>query len=256
MNKKGMIFMPMIAIVLLGVLAYGLLQIQESKIGETAYLGEKQGNLIKIYDSGERALFYTEQAAKLANLNALKKLGANGGFYEVKEECKYKDYVLWSSDCLPYYEKEFFKHFNDGLNDYFMVYPAEKIIYYKGLFFNERAVSVSVLKDQNINNYEIEIEKGISDYNVMGKAKKKLELFGYETKYSIEPSFKLNVKYDLGVYEKLRSLVANNKFIDCLKKENINDCKSYFSGIGEVEFKKDTELGNYLKYFRRGNGRV
>lgn len=234
MNKKAMIFMPMITIVILGVLAYGLLQIQESKIGKTKYIGEKQGNLIKIYDSGEKALFYTEQAAKLANLNALKRLGENGGVYESKEECREGEYIIWSSNCLANYKEEFLKYFNDELNKYLINYPVEI----------RDGASVSVLKDQNVNNYALEIEKGVSDYNLTGKAKKKLVLFQHETKYYIEPSFKLNIDYDIGVYERLVNLITNKNFIDCLKKEEINECKNYFSDIGEVEFQRE---GNIIK---------
>ncbi|MFH0936358.1 MAG: lytic transglycosylase domain-containing protein [Candidatus Woesearchaeota archaeon] len=126
LNKKGII-VPLMAIFALilfvsaAVMLYGTENITEERT-----IGKIQIELIKLYQEGERILFYIDESAKNAEYNSLIDLGKNGGYY--KTDCeKVNEYYLWNNNCKPHYKESFENYFKDNLNLYLIKYPNKEL---------------------------------------------------------------------------------------------------------------------------------
>ena len=147
-SKKGAVLFSIILVVFMVVIllyAWGLLASKYKKFDKN--IGERQYQLINIYQKGEKALFYIDQSAKYSLQQAVYELGKNGGISEIEteeneapfnDECgKFYGYTIWYDvdknqqgsnvkiDCTDNEETKLgLKHiFNENLNQYIINYP-------------------------------------------------------------------------------------------------------------------------------------
>ncbi len=117
LNKKGII-VPLMAIFALILFVSAAVKVYGTEnITEERTIGKIQIELIKLYQEGERILFYIDESAKNSEYNSLIDLGKNGGYY--KTDCeKVNEYYLWNNNCKPNYRESFENYFKDNLNLY------------------------------------------------------------------------------------------------------------------------------------------
>ncbi|MCX6711970.1 MAG: transglycosylase SLT domain-containing protein, partial [Candidatus Woesearchaeota archaeon] len=171
LNKKGIIvpLMAIFALVLFvsaAVMFYGSESITEEKV-----IGKIQLELIKLYQEGERILFYIDESAKNSEYNSLLDLGKNGGYY--KTDCeKVNGYYILSDNCKPNYKESFVNYFKDNLNFYLSKYPDKllKIDYNikldNGYIIGEPKDRYSLLYDKTlVNEFKVKDEGITSKYD-------------------------------------------------------------------------------------------
>ncbi len=113
MNKKASSFWILIfTIVFVFILFFTVFKLFDKygKISKHKAIGERQEELLRLYQRGEKFLLYNDQAARLSGQQALYDFAKQGGMKTPK--CgTYKGYAIWdfTKDCfakeedLPYY---------------------------------------------------------------------------------------------------------------------------------------------------------
>jgi len=104
-NKKGaLLFAPLLLILMVVGLLYAYSEISARYKEFNKEIGEKQFELINIYQEGEKALFYIDQSAKYSSYQGIYDLAKNGG---CSSGNIYGTYRLWTVDspkpgiCFP-----------------------------------------------------------------------------------------------------------------------------------------------------------
>ncbi len=146
MNKKGQVFMVMLAVftLILMIIAYSMLTNRytfRSKDGTVKELGDLQYEMINRYAEGEAYLFYMDQSVKYSLDLSIYHLAEKGGFFnyldyyeygepitEISSCGDYKGYQIWASqekECYPNYEDNFREYFSMFFSKYMAQYDSE-----------------------------------------------------------------------------------------------------------------------------------
>ncbi len=108
-------------------LAINVTTIKESKFEKL--IGESQISLLKIYEKGEKIIYYIDQSAMLAFVESLLSLSFQGGL--ASPDCgAYGGYNMWNSkerESYPGAKAALATEFNARLNEYLKIFPKEPI---------------------------------------------------------------------------------------------------------------------------------
>jgi len=145
-TKKGDGFVYSLLIVIFTfiilITAAFLFQTKFSEVSKTKHLGEKQFELFDIYQVGENALFFIDEASRMSLYQTIYDLSRTGGYFQLTGEdvdvitassaCgSYAGYALWNNetaDCFPYdLTDQFNDAVNENLNKYFNYYLIAEI---------------------------------------------------------------------------------------------------------------------------------
>ncbi len=221
-NKKAaLIFAPILLVLMVGGLLWAWSVVKSKREAFNEDIGEKQFKLINIYQAAEKALFYTDQAAKYSAYLSIHDLAETGGCI-TKTENQYSGYTLWDlhekkPECYPtreYSRNTFFDILQKNLDNYLSGYTDAKFTEYD---------NIELLQE----NYDF-----IYDTNILvGNAKEKLEIpipgkdkdSEPSGTYYINSSFKVTVGYyDFSDYEEL--IGKAEQFLEECKGENPDRC--------------------------------
>jgi hypothetical protein len=265
-NKKGIIvpLMAIFALVLFvsaAVMFYGSKNITEEKV-----IGKIQLELIKLYQEGERILFYIDESAKNTEYNSLVDLGKNAGYY--KTDCeKINGYYLWDNNCKPNYKENFNNYFKDNLNFYLSKYPDKELnIDYNikldnGYIIGEPKDRYSLLykkvqiKEEITNKYDDLIKKISIKYNVDENLIKKI--IQRESKFdpnaiNIESGAAGLMQLIPGTARDMGLIVNNQKDERFDPEKNIDAGTKYLKK--QLDFFKDERIA--IASYNAGPGRV
>lgn len=271
LNKKGIIvplmaFFALILFVSAAVILYGSEQITEERV-----IGKIQLELIKLYQDGERILFYIDESAKNSEYNALVDLGKNPYY---KTDCeKINDYYILSDNCKPNYKDNFISYFKDNLNFYLSKYPDRdlKIDYDIKL---ENGYVIGEPKDRYILSYDksqdaitVKDEKIISKYDdLIKKASVKYNVDENLIKKIIqrESGFNPNVVSNKGAVGLMQLMPGTARDMGLVVNDNIDERydpeKNIDSGVkylkNQIDFYRDERLAlaSYYAGLERVNG--
>ena len=208
-------------------------------------VGYAQMSILETYQQAEKALLYIDLSAKYSAYKTIHDLARNGGSFNDLECGKNNGFTLWNSQDKECFQEnkaiysEFTTYFNLNLNKY-----LEK---YKESDENEE------LKIP-IDNYNFLFK----DKQMIGIATQNLVINKPNINYSIKPSFKVNLDYDL--FQDYEYLVEKAKEIieKCSKnkepEESISDCVDSlikeFNPKVETEEQKDFNVDKETKNFK------
>ena len=82
-SKKSQFFMILVVIIAIGVLTAALLIINLQRPYDKT-IGWRQAIIVKTYQEGEKALFYTDQSAKYSAYQTIYELGQKGGYEQLQ----------------------------------------------------------------------------------------------------------------------------------------------------------------------------
>jgi len=193
-NNKGFFTIPLVVFMLIFIGFTSYLFIISDKTSNYVHIGGTASNIFSVYQEAEKALFFIDKSAEYSVYKTLRNVNL-----DFKTNCGKKDnyilLVLGEQTCF-FDENLFNNNFNSVFNNYLSDYTAsyDKI---------------------DINNLIYTLE--FSDYGVIGRSKELLVLNRSNITYSVEPSFK--VKLDFNIKEVF--LDTHNKI-----KEIYLSCKS------------------------------
>ena len=208
LNKKAQFFNIILVIIAAGILTTALF-ILGPLTWKGDKLGEKQSNLINKYQEAEKTLFYIDQSAILAAQQAVYDLANNGGFYGKTNCNQYLGYNLWDNgSCYPDYNLNFKIYLTTYLNPYF-----EKIT---------EELKPKIVVHQN--NHEISLIQK-DKLNIIGTAIKPILITEPETDYTVNPSFNIELDYNINDYQVINQDVLT-LLEKCSDKEDaeLNNC--------------------------------
>lgn len=201
-QKKAMVLILFSAILVMFVIMPMLFYKMYTKQAQfKRTLGETQMDLLEIYQTAQKDLFFIDQAAKLSAYQATHDLADNGGFSPLGSKCgNYLGYNLWSSQtesCYPNYKTNFKAYINGHLNQYFSTHPTEiKQNNYEFLLTKDSLIATA------LDNIHYQITKG---------------------DYTVKPSFKINISYNIDEYQLI--ITAAKKLLDqCKTKPDLKIC--------------------------------
>ena len=149
----------------------------------------------------QKDLFFIDQSAQYSAYQSIHDLAENGGFSLLGSQCgDYLGYALWNTptlQCFPDYETNFKAFLNANLNQYFTDYSA-------------------VLPQ---NNYEFLLTPD----SIIATAQAPLEYTITGGIYTIKPSFKFNMSYNINEYKKIIG-DAKDLLEICSNEEALKDC--------------------------------
>lgn len=233
-SKKAIIFNIMVVMMTLLVLVTATIRLgNKTDQPKSEVLGNRQIQLFSLYQRGEEVLFYVDQAAKYAALDAVTEVGQAGGFTGSATCGTYGGYPLFSKEsqdssiqeCFPDYKAAIESSFKQKLRNYLSRY-------------NKRFVNFPPLA--NLYNILI-IEKG-RQTEVIGFANKDIQLLMHCpnvlcARYNVTPSFRQLVDYDLSTFKEIKTKVV--EVVDtCSKNPNYNACMQTKARI----YTRDTDL--------------
>lgn len=186
-QKKGMILIFTLGLLFcFMIMPLLFVRLESKKVQFERKIGDLQTGVIDMYQKGDKLLFYIDESGRYASNQAIFDLGLNGGHSEPCEE--YQGYALWvngNAECYPEPKKALPVFVDRYFNEYLTAYPT--II--------------------PINNYDFFIKQE-DKLNVIGIATINLNLESdnesYSSKYSIKPSFKAVIDYNLNDYNVLK----------------------------------------------------
>lgn len=203
MNKKGDILVyPVLAGIFIGLTIFYIASITKQPALKTPYIGKLQLDAIKNDIELRKALLYLDTAAKLSAEHALYDIGRNGGFIS-DSGCGRHDvvYNLWNNDakeCFPVAEKDIKEAFDDKMQSY----------------INNQLGKYTHLTVP-MNNYDYYLRQiADNDLEVIGFALVNIDFVKYNISYSIKPSFKVGIDYNVSVYKELKEK-ANDLIRKC-----------------------------------------
>jgi len=117
-SKKALIFNSIVLLVTFVALIWGYIIIQSKDKLTQEPIGQKQFDLFHVYQRGERALLFTDTAAKMATPQTIYDFGKNGGFGDKSDCGLYINSNLWQDKdkaCYPDVATEYTKMFEKDL---------------------------------------------------------------------------------------------------------------------------------------------
>jgi hypothetical protein len=125
MNKRAKILLIGIVILFVSYVMFRLYVTTQSKINKfESIIGQKQLQLIKTYQKGEKALYFIDEAAQLA-FNAALYESFNEGFGGCGKLGEYSLYNTEEKDCYPNMKDNLKKNFDKYFKEYFDLFPEE-----------------------------------------------------------------------------------------------------------------------------------
>ncbi len=130
-SKKGgtfqLLIVTLVIIFALFYMVFGLLG-KYNEISKSKAIGERQAELLEVYQRGEKALLYADQSAKMVSEQAIYDFAKNGMLSDKK--CgTYKGYAVldFNNGCEPDINNLQF-YLNENLNAYLLNYPDKEIV--------------------------------------------------------------------------------------------------------------------------------
>jgi hypothetical protein len=213
-NKKAMILILLLSIFTVFILMPSVyVKLDSSRAVFEAKAGTEQFSILNTIDENEAKLFYIDQSAKYSFFQVLKKLEDQGGFSDMFPCGQLKGYAFWQNDentCFP---------------------TTEDVSYNVQSLLTKHLNPY--LKKNNIpeNNYDFYIKPEKDKTRLIGTALKNLksnlmlnnEIIG---KYSIKPSFDMEINYNILIYEKLSLILSDilDKITECESKNILSTC--------------------------------
>ncbi|MFC1704945.1 hypothetical protein ACFLZ6_01300 [Nanoarchaeota archaeon] len=207
-HKKGMVLILVLG-VLFGIMIMPLLYIrlEEKRFQFDREIGDIQYSAIELYQEADKVLFYVDESARYAVHQAVYDLALNGGFAEVNQALI--GYAIWAPGNYPEPKKALPVFVDKYLNEYLAAYP----------------------ETLPINNYDYFVDQkdklevnGIAAINL--DFNKEDEKETYSTDYSIKPSFKVIMDYNIYDYELLNqaSYEMVNYVANCEGEKTFDEC--------------------------------
>ncbi len=231
-GKKGG---DQVAIITAMVLFMGLLTISYFLVDKNAKyetvskgmtIGERQFGLFLAYADGEKALFYADEASRLAVKNAFYTLAKKGGYATAPQCGEYDGVALWKKageECYP--------DSNDANKNYYEELDTELEKYYAS--YQEAKIPVE---------YSYTIKEG----KIIGLAKEEIIIKSSPSKdaftYKIKPSFKQKFSYDFKQYDSLQAK-AKEMAEKCAGAADLGMCIETFNGQDANGIKIDVGCG-------------
>jgi len=231
LNKKAnqvMAWALLLAMLILVLTAY--VHVYGKTQSFTKKTGETQGEMIKNYDHGEKALIFVDQAAKYSIYDSIFLLAEKGAYLN-EPSCKnYKDssgeYILWEApingkqeECYPSestIRKNLNKKFNEQFNQYAKVYTPVFI---------------------PPNNYDIAFAKKEDKIEITGIATRKIKIPEDPKEYKDRILSELSKEEQECLYKEGHvSMLIGSTFARCAECPKKATCKKY---INEVYCKID-----------------
>lgn len=218
-QKKGMVMIFFTAILIVIIIMPMLFFAMHKKQGQfQKTLGDIPVELTRIYDAAEMDLFYIDQSAKYSAAESAFALASNGGFDYPSTCGKFLEYQLWNNkekECYPNYELNFKILFAKNLNDYLILnkLPDPK---YEFSLIDKNIIGIAG------TNYEYDINGG---------------------KYSIKPSFSVNINYNINDYKEIinqaKELIkkCSGQVVDSCAKQNLPQYWQFGSCEGDETVK-------------------
>ena len=131
-SKKGTSFyILVVTLVLIFAMFFMIFKLLDKydQVSKNKTIGTRQAELFHIYQKGERALLYVDQAARISSEQAVYDFAKQGGLGLNEMNCdRYKGYAVWdfSKNCVPDKQNMQF-YINDNLNAYFEKYPDKDV---------------------------------------------------------------------------------------------------------------------------------
>lgn len=197
------------------VLVYAMGKLGSTRDSLGGDIGKKQAEIFKTYQSGENVLFYIDQAAKISSERAIYDLGQKGGFSERSNCGVLSGYYFWqrgSEECYPENVKGNFYKFldinlNQHIDNYNILAEAKVPLSNYGFMLNNKKLIGNAFENININIYDTKNEPTLSDVG----------------RYSIKPSFTVDVSSDLSEYKSTIQL-AKEIFSSCKDTNDVFVC--------------------------------
>jgi len=225
-NKKAAIFLTFVSFSL--IIAYLFFITTFNSHAESQPKDfTKQLEILETYQQGEKILLYIDLSAKYSAYKTIHNLAKNGGSFDDLGCGKSSDLILWNSqdkECFPTKKslyRTFSKDFNLNLDEYLKKYEEPKLLLDKIMIQNQK-------QEISLDNYDLLFK----DKQMIGIATQNLAINKENINYSIKPSFKINLDYDLfGDYDYLVEKA----------KEIIDVCSEKLENLNEEENSEDTK---------------
>jgi soluble lytic murein transglycosylase-like protein len=141
--KKAFLFSISLVLVTVIVLVSALIVLNKVREPLKEKIGERQFQLISLYQKGESIKFFIEQAAKIAARETAIILAKSGGFATDGKCSDYISYNLWNQGCFPDYETEFRNLFNVQFGKHLLAYGELPVDYFSSVTSEEPLTVVS-----------------------------------------------------------------------------------------------------------------
>lgn len=220
-QKKGMILIFTLGLMFCFVIMPLLfVRIESKRTQFKAKIGEMQFNTLGMYQEVDGILFYIDESGRYASHQAIFDLGLKGGNIEVCET--YQGYSLWVNDnteCYPEAKKALPVFVEKYFNEYLAAHP-----------------------NLPANDYDFFVKQE-NKLNVIGVAAINLDFDHryqfYKSKYSIKPSFKAVIDYNINDYEILKQaskdMVAHVRA--CEKDKGFGPCVTEAKSIANTQIR-------------------
>jgi hypothetical protein len=163
-NKKATIFMTFVSISILVALLFFYSNYSPDKMPVQKGLGEEQLEILKTYQQAEKAMLYIDLAAKHSADKTIEELNK-----EITQDSTKKDiYDLFSNK------------FNEYMNEYIEKYNDKEL---------EKQGEIIIPKD----NYDLLFKENM----LIGIATQNIKINKENINYSVKPSFKIKLDYDI-----------------------------------------------------------
>jgi len=214
-QKKGMILIFTLGLLFCFVIMPLLfVRLESKRVQFERKIGDMQFNAIDTYQEADGVLFYIDESARYAAHQAIFDLGLKGGHTEPCEE--YQGYALWVNgyeECYPEPKKALPVFVESYFNEYLAAYPSTLSNDYDFLVKQENKLNIIGVAAINLN-FENDNET-------------------YSSKYSIKPSFKAVIDYNINDYDVLKQVSKDmvNYVRDCEAEKALSLCVSEAKAI-------------------------
>ena len=253
-NKKAAWFPILLVVMTLTTLSYAAWVLDQKAKPFTDAIGERQFEIIKTYDEAEKHLLYIDQSSKFSSSQGIYEQALKGGYYRLPDCNRYKGFTIWRNtgedadiECYPD-QTLIKKSFKDYTNNYL------------NLYFNKYAL-IDIPED----NYDFLIT-GKTEILGFATTNLVLDILGKDEEiagsYSVKPSFKTKIDFDLGVYEgieeKAKQITSGCNVVSdvkaCVKEEikEINDAEELLSNghVWSLDCESETEKAFYEMVYK------
>ncbi|MEM4247176.1 MAG: hypothetical protein QXR48_00415 [Candidatus Woesearchaeota archaeon] len=238
-NKKGIDYSAMMVLVTLILVIYMYIQLASKVESFETPLGGSQVALLNAYQSGENALLYVDQSAKMSVYRALDEVAASGAVVEAKcgiiEEANKKIYAWSARGMLCLDSVQPYEALNAAFNKQMDVFtskyqsamlPAGNYV----IFVQNNSVTGTAIKSARVLlQPPPELRKYERWFITITTAVLKKAAIG---EYSFKPSFTVPVSARLEVYDSLKAAVRT--FYECTDAYSVDDCLKTITAFSAV----------------------
>jgi len=227
-HKKSQLFNLSLIIVTIVVFITAMFFIGDNTEAFRQQVGVRAFNILDTYQWGEKFLIYVDQAAKYSAFNAVYGIADNGGFIGDSECGRYIEYNLLSNadgrECVPDYEANLEKQVLENLNKYLDIYPVSE----EGQYSFKIKIKKEKIEYDLLFNGENLIGTTMDEVTIEIYGKPKEGVMNIIGTYDVNPSFNVDVGYDIRDYDLLISQASTiygcrtekemAGLIECVKK--------------------------------------